>query len=72
MGNSLPLNSRLKDSEDIENSVQIFNSNIQQAGWKASPEHNPKYYKKLTDPILQNKIKRNIRLRKMWQINRVK
>ena len=40
------------------------------AGWKASPEHNLKYYKKYSDPIIQTKIKRKRKLRKTWQVMR--
>ena len=72
MENFLPLNISLKVSEDIENVVEIYISTIQQAGWKASPEYNPKYYKKHTDSVIQTKIKRKIKLRKTWQVKRLK
>ena len=61
------LNTSLKESKITENAAEILNSTIQQAGWKAGPEHNPKYYKKHTDPIIQTKIKSKRKLRKTWQ-----
>ena len=66
----IPLKVPLKCEQHIEEVVEIFNTVIQNAGWKSTPINVTQKHRPYLNTEVKEKIKAKRKVRKKWQQNR--